>query len=598
MNVLNVDTYQMKELCFIEIMKIIKQVEKECDIKKSKTTIRIAIISSGSIHYFSRILSAVMRTNGFECDIFNSDYDGINSNILDLNSEMYKFNPRFVIIIPYYLDIKKFPSYDCNMSDYYSLLNDEVLYHKRLFDNISSIEGVHVFWCNYVVPFLCEQGCYEYNTLNSKNEYYQLLNLEILKIKPSFVTIINLDAYASYVGKKKWFDYTNYFCTKTPFALDFLYPIVQQIVRLILAMNGHIKKCLVLDLDNTLWGGIVGDCGAQGVVLDPNNAEGEAYRFFQKYVKALKERGVILAICSKNDYKIAVSPFVDNPYMILKLQDIACFVANWNDKASNIKMIASELNIGIDSIVFFDDNPAEREIVRKFLPSVTVIDVPENIDEFTSVLDRSGCFDWVDITKEDVQRVQTYQADKERKELQNKSINYEQYLISLEMKGSISVMSFDDIERFSQLVNKSNQFNLRTMRYTDKEILDMANNSDYVLLSVKLEDKFSVYGIIASVILHFYYENGINTCFIETLVMSCRVLKRSVESLIMNGIKRIALERKAMVICAEYIKTERNSMVESFFDNYSFSVVKQDDMNKRYQIRTDSLENQICYIEN
>ncbi|MEG0504255.1 MAG: HAD-IIIC family phosphatase, partial [Raoultibacter sp.] len=315
---------------------------------------------------------------------------------------------------------------------------------------------------------------------------------------------------------------TGYFCNKLPFALDYILPITNQIGRLIEILSGHQKKCLVLDLDNTLWGGVVGDLGTQGIVLDPNDAEGEAYRFFQSYVKSLKERGVILAVCSKNDMEVATAPFVENPNMILCRDDISCFIANWEDKASNLKRIAKELNIGLDSLVFFDDNPAEREIIHSYLPSVTVIDVPEDVDSYALALDHSGVFDWIEITNEDIGRVQTYQANAERKKLEETAVDYDQYLRSLEMVGEVSRIKEADVERFTQLINKSNQFNLRTMRYNDKQIQDMLHDESYILLGVKLKDKFSFYGIIACVILHIEDTAEVKTCFIDSFVMSCR----------------------------------------------------------------------------
>ncbi|MCR5627895.1 MAG: HAD-IIIC family phosphatase, partial [Lachnospiraceae bacterium] len=362
-------------------------------------------------------------------------------------------------------------------------------------------------------------------------------------------------------------DEGSYFLTKQPFNMDYIGPVASDVTNAIKATLGFTKKCLVLDLDNTLWGGVVGDEGPLGINVDPNNALGEAYRHFQKYILSLKNRGVILAVNSKNDEEIAREPFEQNPDMLLKLDDFAAFVANWEDKASNLRLIAETLNIGIDSLVFFDDNPAEREIVRSFCPEVTVIDVPEAVEAYADALDRADAFRWAQITKEDMERSASYTENRHRDELRHNFVNYDEYLTALEMKGKCDLVGDDEADRFTQLINKSNQFNLRTQRYSSGEIDSIRNDGEHALVYVSLTDKFTSYGIISCIILEKRGED----IFIDTWCMSCRVLKRSVEDFAFKHLIEIAKNLGGKRLIGEYLPTKKNGMVRDFYQTLGFT---------------------------
>jgi FkbH-like protein len=343
--------------------------------------------------------------------------------------------------------------------------------------------------------------------------------------------------------------------------MDALPRVCLEFIRLIAASAGRVYKSLVFDLDNTIWDGIVGDDGFDGINLDPNDAVGEAYRHFQKYLLELRKRGVILAVCSKNDEDTAKEPFLKNQDMILRLDDIACFTANWDDKATNIKRIASLLNIGTDSMVFADDNPAEREIVRRYLPEVLVIDLPEDPSYYARAVDESSAFSWVEVTGEDLERTGTYVKNAERQELMESFADYDEYLRALEMKGKTGEPDGMQMKRFAQLINKSNQFNLRTQRYSEEELESMKKDSDVRLIYAALSDKFSDYGIISCVILK---KKG-DRCFIDTWLMSCRVLKRGVEYLVFDAVYETAKEWGCGRIVGEYLPTKKNGMVKDFY---------------------------------
>lgn len=566
------------DISFPNLVKEINAYNKE---KHSyERNVRIAVIGSSSVQYIVSILKFNLNLRGYNVEIFESPYDGINSCLLHMDEELIKFAPQFALILPHYTDIKEFPPIFCVNDEYDNYINDVVGRQKLIWDNLGLISNIHVFQFNYVVPYIELLGAYEGNTFNSRSNFIREINRRMLLEKPSFTTLIDLDAYASQVGKCNWFDYPSYFATKTGFSMKYILPVTNKIARLITAIHGKPRKCLILDLDNTLWGDVVGEVGTLGVILDPNDPEGESYRFFQSYIKGLKERGVILAVCSKNDENVAKEVFTSNPNMILKLDDISCFIANWDNKATNIDRIAQTLNIGLDSLVFVDDNAAEREIIRQNLPQVLVIDLPEDVDGYVPTLYNSGAFDWAEITEEDILRSNTYVANAKRDELRKNFIDYDSYLESLEMKAQILQVDDTNCERFVQLINKSNQFNLTTRRTTEKMVNEMINTTNCTLLAVHLTDRFSYYGNIACLILR---QEGVDLR-IDTYVMSCRVLKRGLEDTILHYIVGLAKEKGCLGIIGEYIPTDRNGMVKFLYDNYGFDLLLEKDEYKKYRL--------------
>ena len=553
----------------VQINKILKDARKHAKAAKAseRYDIKIAVLGSCSIQYFAMLLRHYLYNEGITADIYEGEYNGIMMDVLDASSELYAFAPDVVIIIPDYRDIKECPALlDDNSA--IELCNRFVKNYVGIWKQLTAhIPTVTVMQGNFVIPIESPLGNLEVNYKFSHRSFIRMINDRLLEAKPENVVLVDIDNLASLMGKKVWFDFSQYFLTKMPCRLECLYDLVEMFAKQIMALKGKVRKCLVLDLDNTLWGGIVSEDGYNGINLDPNNAVGESFLFFQQYLLGLKERGVILAVCSKNDEAVAKEPFEKNRNMKLKLTDIACFVANWEDKATNIKRIAKELNIGLDSMVFFDDNPAEREIVRSFLPMVKIIDVPQDSSDYVLALDIASAFEWTQITQEDVVRNQSYMAENRRKELSSNYVNYDEYLKALEMRARIGRISNEQTGRFSQLINKSNQFNLRTMRYTEANIVAFMNDDNKRCLFAELSDKFSDYGLISCVIL----TKQADTCFIDTWVMSCRVLKRGLEYLMFDYILKTAQEWHCSYIIGEYIPTAKNNMVKGLYKTLGFT---------------------------
>ena len=572
MNIYSVDTMSIIN----ESRRLTKIIKKE----PLKADFKIAVLGSSSIQYIVMILRYLLHQDGIDAEFYEGEYNGITMDVFDGASELYNFSPNIVVLITHYLDVKHFPMLLDDENKVSESIDASVNYYIEVWNNLSDIKNVNILQSNFVIPPEHLLGNLETIEGYSKTEVYRKINSRLVQIAPSNVSIIDIDLISNYIGKYQWFDYQAYFLSKLPCKIDYLPMLVEPFKKQITALKGKTRKCLVLDLDNTLWGGVVGDLGCDGIQLDPNNAVGEAYRYFQNYLLELKNRGVLLAVCSKNDEKNAKEPFIKNKNMILKLDDISCFLANWDNKADNIKRIASELNIGQDSLVFFDDNPAEREIVRYFVPECYVVEVPQDPSLYALQLDKENPFEWLQITKEDLLRSNSYIENRNRSDLETQFVNYDEYLVALEMSGHVGELNEKDIPRFTQLLNKSNQFNLRTQRYTENEIKEIVQSNDSACVYVDLKDKFSEYGIISCVVLQ---KKGTD-CFIESWVMSCRVLKRTVEDFMFMGVIESAKALGCNRLIGEYIPSAKNSMVESFYNEIGFDFLNENNEGKKYQL--------------
>jgi FkbH-like protein len=380
------------------------------------------------------------------------------------------------------------------------------------------------------------------------------------------VDICAVDAAAARDGIAAWHDPAMWHRAKQEIAQRAA-PVYGDVVgRLLAAAQGRSFKCLVLDLDNTLWGGVVGDDGLDGLVLGQGSALGEAHLAFQDYARELSRRGVILAVCSKNDEANAVEPFDRHPEMLLRRADIACFKANWSDKATNLRAIAQELNIGLDSLVFVDDNPFERNLVRQELPMVAVPELTDDPASYAATIADAGYFESVTISKEDLSRAAQYQANQARAAERGAATDLPAYLRGLEMRLIWKTFDRLGLSRIVQLINKTNQFNLTTKRYTEAEILDVMADDRAFGLQLRLLDRFGDNGIIAIVIGRL---TGAD-CQIDTWLMSCRVLGRGVEAATLNLIAAQAAAMGAERLIGTYIPTAKNPMVADHYQKLGF----------------------------
>ena len=371
---------------------------------------------------------------------------------------------------------------------------------------------------------------------------------------------------ANEIGTQTWFDPVRFHQTKAPFSLALCATAADHFFRMIAALVGKSGRALVLDLDNTLWGGVVADDGLAGIDIGQGSVVGEAHLAFQRTLLEARSRGVVLSVCSKNTDAIAREPFVAHPEMALKLDHIAVFQADWTDKATNVQAIAGQLNLGVESLVFIDDNPAERLRVRS---EHAVLAVPEMGDDpayFPRLLAASGVIDQLVPTAEDLGRADSYQTNAHRAEILARVGNYDEYLATLQMVMSIAPFDQTGRTRIAQLISKSNQFNLTSRRYSETDVAALAADRNILAWQVSLRDKFSKHGMICAIIVR----KAPKTWMIDTWLMSCRVLERGVEQTLMNTLVAAAGRAGVEEIHGLYRPTDRNLLVADFFDKMQF----------------------------
>jgi FkbH-like protein len=396
--------------------------------------------------------------------------------------------------------------------------------------------------------------------------------------------LLDVGRLAETVGVANWFDPGLWNLAKAPFAMDWLPLYADHLGRLVSAIKGKARKGLVLDLDNTLWGGVIGDDGLDGIVLAQGDAAGEAFLSLQAYALALRERGVVLAVSSKNDDAVARRVFREHPEMLLREDHIAVFQANWQDKATNIASIAAELSLGLDSFVFVDDNPVERERVRQALPQVAVPEMPEDPALYTRTLAAAGYFETVAFSEEDRQRAGFYQQNARRAAMLSQADGLDAYLQSLDMQ--IDFRPFDSVNRgrIAQLINKSNQFNLTTRRYTEAEVAALEADGAVFTLQVRLTDAFGDNGMISVIVCR----PDAQGCWeIDTWLMSCRVLGRKVEDMVLKEIVREARRRGVPELVGVYRPTDRNGMVREHYAKLGFEPDQAEGDETRWRLHTD-----------
>jgi FkbH-like protein len=529
--------------------------------------IKIAVLGDSATQLLVQAIKGYGYEEKIKFECFESDFDQIERQTLDATSDLYQFNPEYVLIFQstqklmnkFYLmneqDKEDFSEIACNTTKKICEALNSRLSCKIVFSNVPEADD-NVFG-NYFNKIKKSAGYqireYNYKLMNICQEYHNL-----------FINDINMLQHR--YGLSFAFDPKMYINSSMVYSIDFLPVVAKNSVDIIRAVSGSFKKCLILDLDNTLWGGIIGDDGVENIQIG-NLGIGKAYTEFQQWAKQLKQRGIILAVCSKNTEHIAKEPFEKHPDMVLKLEDFAVFVANWDTKVDNIKYIQSVLNIGFDSMVFCDDNPVEREIVRTYIPDITVPELPNDPAEYLLYLRSLNLFETASYSHEDAERTKRYQQEAKWRDVQVVFADEDEFLKSLHMLSVVQPFNSFTIPRVAQLTQRSNQFNLRTIRYTEEELKKISNSKDYFTLSYTLEDKFGDYGLISVLIL----KKEDNALFIDTWIMSCRVLKRNMEHFVLNDIVELAEKNGYDIIVGEYLPTAKNELVKDHYKDLAFA---------------------------
>ena len=433
----------------------------------------------------------------------------------------------------------------------------------------------------FLLPFYSESGLENGDVPDAAHEIAGLnrfLSDWVRDHSPRFC-LVDWNLFVRRIGEDAARDYRYGYMSRAPFKREFLDQFALKLRTIERSVNGLAKKCLVLDCDNTLWGGIIGEDGPDGIKLDGHDYPGRVYYDFQKTILNLVERGVLLALCSRNERQDVFDVLDNHPWCLLKRQHLAAHRIDWNDKASNIAALAEELNLGLDSMVFVDDNPRELSLVRQLLPAVTVLQVPEKIYEIPIMLLHDGWFDTLSLGQEDKHRTKLYQTESLRNTEQQQHANLENYLVSLQQNVTIHLVTDGEIARVAQLTQKTNQFNLTTRRQTDFEIRKLVSDADVRVYSLAASDRFGSLGLVGVLMARREGE----TAIVENLLLSCRALGRELETaFVVECMNSLADDWKVSDWKAEFISTPKNIQVECFWEKIGFVQVSEQDGARRY----------------
>ncbi|WP_421943916.1 HAD-IIIC family phosphatase [Pedobacter sp.] len=567
-----------------------KELKKNLKKDASKFSVRkVALLGDIATQFLSVAIKGMAIEKNYNFDVFESEFNQVERQILDPTSDFHQFNSDYTLI--FQSTHKLLEKYSISSPEEQLNLAQERLDFIRAASN--SISG-RIIYYNY--PEIDESVFGSYSNKVQSSFTYQLrkLNYELMNIaqENSNFFICDIAALQNKFGRDVMFDSSIYVSTEMVLSLDALPYVASRTVDIISALEGKFKKCLILDLDNTLWGGIVGDDGWENIQIGHGLGIGKAFTEFQHWIKLLKNRGIIIAICSKNDEDKAKAPFELNPEMVIKMDDVAVFVANWENKADNIRLIQSILNIGFDSMVFLDDNPFERNIVRENVPDITVPELPEDPGDYLEYLYSLNLFETASYSNADAERTKQYQIENQRVSLFKSFTNEADFLQSLDMLSEVKGFDSFNKLRVAQLSQRSNQFNLRTVRYTEAEIESLSSNNNYINFAYTLSDKFGDNGLICVIILHAINQEEL---FIDSWFMSCRVLKRGMEDFTLSTLVKYAKENGYNKILGEYIPTPKNGMVEEHYPKLGFTKI-QNSEKKIYELNVHEYQEKTNYI--
>jgi len=531
----------------------------------------MALLGDAATQQFLPILGKLFADNDISAVFYEGAFDAVELEAVAVGSTLYSFQPDAILLLNCLQSLRAAYYRRPRTGEEFLAATKQRL--SATWDAIQANSSALLVQFNFVLPFERHFGNYDHKVPGSLYTVTAELNRFIATQAQSRTNFLvcDVEALASWMGRKHWFDERLWDLAKSFCALENVPVVAQNIVEIILSNMGRVIKCVILDLDNTLWSGIVGDDGPEGIKINAHG-EGEAFHRFQTYLLELKKRGILLCVCSKNEYSTAICPFIDNSEMALKENDITMFVANWENKADNIRKIKETLDIGFDSMVFLDDNPCERNLVRQLLPGVIVPDLPEDPSDYVRAISELNLFETSSFSAEDLRRVELYRQEASRRVVQQTYSSIEDYLQSLEMVIEVERFNLFYLPRIAQLIQRSNQFNLTTRRHNQGECERMMHNERCIPLYAKLKDRFGDHGLISIVVA---CHDG-DRLMITDWLMSCRVLSRGVEQFLMNTLVEEARRLNLPLIAGQYIPTSKNGMVRDFYARFGFQLTAED----------------------
>lgn len=542
---------------------------------------RIAILGGSTTHDIRNILELFLLNNGITAEFYESEYDQYWNDVMFDNAELAEFKPDIIFIHTSARNIKNFPTMRDSREAVNALIAEQFAHFEVLWQKAAETYKCPIIQNNFEQPFYRLLGNRDAWDYRGRLNFVSRLNQKFYEYAQTHENfyINDINYISSCYGIQKWADPFYWHMYKYALCMDAIPEFAYNLANIIKSVYGKNKKAIVCDLDNTLWGGIVGDDGAENIEIGQETSVGQLYSEFQSYLKAHKDLGVLLTVDSKNDEENALAG-LNRPDSVLKPDDFIVVKANWNPKDRNLLETANELNIGSDAMVFIDDNPAEREIVRAQIGGSigATVAVPEMTapERYINILDRSGFFEVTQFSSDDLSRNEMYKANAERAKQQASFADYGDYLLSLEMKAEIKPFAPIYMSRIAQLTNKSNQFNLTTLRCTQADIECFAGDSNYITLYGKLVDKFGDNGVVSVVFGHIN-EKDSSTFHIDLWLMSCRVLKRDMEQAMMDSLMAECKNREIKIIKGYYYPTAKNKMVKEFFVQFGFQKTSEDE---------------------
>ena len=543
---------------------LIRNLKRDCT---GFHTLRVALIGDSATQLLAKALRGMSIERSFQMNLFEAAYNQVERQFMDPSSELYEFDADIIVV---FQSTHKLGEYHSGLpiEGQASLADERLSFVASICEN-PSLANKKIIYFNYSEIEDTVFGSYANKVTSSLSYQVRKLNFELMNLSQQYpnLFICDIAGLQNKFGRDFMFAPNVYVSTEMILSVDALPYVASRVMDIICAIKGQFKKCLILDLDNTVWGGVIGDDGLEGIQLGHGLGIGKAFTEFQMWVKKLKQRGIIICVVSKNDEETAKEPFEHHPDMVLKLDDIAVFQANWETKVDNIRTIQRILNIGFDSMVFLDDNPFERNIVRENIPGITVPELPEDPGEYLEYLYSLNLFETASYSQADKDRTKQYQVEAQRVSLQKTFENEADFLKSLDMVSTVSGFTKFNTPRIAQLSQRSNQFNLRTVRYTEADITALAEDPNVIDLSFTLEDKFGDNGLIAVIIMK---RQDAETLFVDTWLMSCRVLKRGMENFTLNTMVERARKAGYQRIIGEYLPTTKNKMVEQHYTDLGF----------------------------
>lgn len=569
-------------------LSVVRQIRKGIQ-PDNFVSLKVALLATANVDFLAPALEVTAFSQRIQLSTWTAGFNQIDQEVLNPASELYAFKPQLAILYVRPEDIVSKLTYstaDVHLNQIDAWITDIRTKLLSWTENLTTA-GIKVVLFSFVRPAFPPLGIGDFVNPKGQTAIWRKLNEILIDITAinAGVTIIDLEGLVRRIGLSNWVDPKLWSLAKIPGGAKFAAEFAMTIMPVINEATGRRKKCLVLDLDNTLWGGIIGEDGVSGVKLG-GDYPGNCYLEFQKSVLNLWKQGVILAINSKNNFGDAAHMIETHPDMQLKLDHFTVHKINWTDKSENLKAIAAELNIGLDSLVFVDDNPVECERVSTVHPEVMVFQVPERIEQLPEQFAHiARFFDGAIMSEEDRQRNQMYKQNQLRKEEQQKVQNISDFLGSLEMIAEVDVLNNGNIQRVVQLIQKTNQFNLTTRRHSEQFVSNLINDSNWLTYVIRLKDKYGDNGIVLVMLVKLTNAQAI----IDTFLMSCRVIGRTLEHTAIKLLLKDLAKRGVTTLLSEYIPTTKNQLVENLFPDLGFNLLEEVNGTRTYITTTNQL---------